>query len=319
MPQELTMSDPSLKSQYDALKSGAGFVELPHRGCIRLTGADRQSFFHNFCTNDIKQLGPGQICEAFVLNSKGKILGFVHAVADEDELLLLGHGDQGPALIQHLDMYLIREKVELSDASSEFCSLFTGQSAATDKLLFGDGELPGQNEFANVDVGGVATRVLHLELAGFGYLLMCQAPDGAALKSSLADQGLIECAEQALEILRVEQKTPWFGIDVDDSNLPQELQRDDKAISFNKGCYLGQETVARIDARGRVNQLLVGLKFPGGTAPAVGDELFDGDAKVGRVTSVVRSFDSDSDIGLGYVRRKYQGAGTELKNAIVIG
>ena len=112
-----------LKRQYDALTSAAGFVELENHCFVRLTGNDRQSFFHNFCTNEIKQLESGQACEAFVLNSKGKILGLVHAIATEDELLLTGNGDQAATLIAHLDMYLIREDVELTDATPELASL----------------------------------------------------------------------------------------------------------------------------------------------------------------------------------------------------
>jgi folate-binding protein YgfZ len=313
------MSDGQLKWQYDALISGSGFVELQKRCCVRLTGKDRQTFFHNFCTNDIKQLAVGKICEAFVLNSKGKILGFVHAVAGENELLLLGHGDQASTLMAHLDKYLIREDVELSDATEEFCSLFVCSADALKGFPGGGSDLPDENQFAEFPMGDVATQVLHLELAGFGYLLMCRNEDLGSLKSTLVDHGLVECSAEALEVVRVEQKTPWFGIDADDSNLPQELQRDDKAISFNKGCYLGQETVARIDARGRVNQLLVGLKFSAETAPAIGEDLIDEDIPVGRVTSVAHSFAKGSDLGLGFVRRKFKDAGTELQNAVVLG
>ena len=92
------MSD-DLKKQHEALSSAAGFVVLEDRCFVRLTGSDRQAFFHNFCTNEIKQLESGQVCEAFVLNSKGKILGFVHAIALDDELLLTGHGDQAPTTL----------------------------------------------------------------------------------------------------------------------------------------------------------------------------------------------------------------------------
>ncbi len=313
------MNGEPLKSQYDALISGSGFVELQQRCCVRITGKDRQTFFHNFCTNEIKHLVAGKICEAFVLNSKGKILGFVHAVAGENELLLLGHGDQASTLMAHLDKYLIREDAELSDATEEFGSLFVCNAEAMKKLPIGGADLPDRNQFAEFPIGDLATRVLHLELAGFGYLLMCRNEDLGSLKSTLVHHGLAECSAEALEIVRVEQKTPWFGIDADDSNLPQELQRDDKAISFNKGCYLGQETVARIDARGRVNQLLVGLKFSAAVAPAIGEELIDEDVSVGRVTSVAHSFAQGSELGLGFVRRKFKDAGTELQNAVVLG
>jgi folate-binding protein YgfZ len=243
----------------------------------------------------------------------------VHAVAGENELLLLGHGDQSETLIQHLDKFLIREDVSLSDGAEDFASLFVCGKSAAETLRSLIADLPAENHFADVELGSVPTKTLHIELAGFGYLLLCGPTDLVTLKSLLTENGLTECSDEALEIVRIEYKTPWFGIDVDDSNLPQELQRDEKAISFNKGCYLGQETVARIDARGRVNQLLVGLKFVGDSPPGVGDDLIDEDGSVGRVTSVAHSFVDGSPVGLGYVRRKYKDEGTWLQNAVVLG
>lgn len=313
------MNDDHLRGQYDTLTDGTGFVELEQRCCVRLTGADRQSFFHNFCTNDIKRLNAGEICEAFVLNTKGKILGFMHVAAGADELLLLGHGSQAPTLIQHLDMYLIREDVSLSDASDDYASFFVPGDAVVEKLGFDDSSALAENRFSRVRLGTVETMCMHLELAGFGYLFLCPFNDVAALKSTFVEKGLSECSAEALEILRVESKTPWFGIDLDDSNLPQEVQRDDQAISFNKGCYLGQETVARIDARGRVNQLLVGLQFAKEGSPGVGEDLTENDATIGRVTSVAHSFGQGCDVGMGYVRRKFKDAGTQLHAAVVLG
>lgn len=308
----------ALERLYEEVKSGSAFVELKNRCVIRLTGSDRQSFFHNFCTNDIKQLGVDEVCEAFVLNSKGKILGYVHAVNCSDELLLIGHGDQAATIMQHLELYLIREDVAISDASKEFAALFVCGESPSESLSKCSPRWPSKNRCVEGQVGEAATIVINLEIAGFGYLLMCQRNDLASLKQSLLDAGLSEGTSEALNIVRVEQKTPWFGLDVDDLNLPQELQRDEQAISFNKGCYLGQETVARIDARGRVNQLLVGLTFLPETDPVVGTELVDGDSTVGRTTSVAFSYARNSPIGLGYVRRKYKTDGTTLDNAIVL-
>ena len=113
-------------------------------------------------------------------------------------------------------------------------------------------------------------------------------------------------------IVRIENQTPWFGNDIDDRNLPQELQRDEKAISFNKGCYLGQETVARIDAIGHVNHWLVGLKFSEPNNAAIDGELSVGEKQVGRVTSVSPTPDGNGTIGLGFVRRMHAKEGAVL-------
>ncbi len=311
------MSD-DLRQQYTSLTSEAGFVVLRDRCFVRLTGRDRQAFFHNFCTHEIKGLLPDQACEAFVLNSRGKILGYVHAFATAEELLLTGHGDQAGTLIAHLDQYLIREDVELADATQELAAVFICGEQARDRLAETGVTLPRENYLCETQIGDTLVRIAHIELAGLGYLVVCRQSELEHVLSTLANSDLVACSMDALNIVRVEQKTPWFGIDVDDSNLPQELQRDEKAISFNKGCYLGQETVARIDARGRVNQLLVGLKVSG-PALAVGTELIHEDKSVGRITSLVESFREGCQIGLGYVKRSFKEPGTEIGSAIVRG
>ena len=311
------MSD-SLEAFSNTLRSESGFVELSSRCYVRLSGEDRKKFLHNFCTNEIKGLADGRVCEAFVLNEKGKILAYVHVIAAPDELMLTGHGDQAKTLISHLDKYLIREGVTLTDATQEIGSLFVRGEKTIELLSVLDGELPGRNEVATISIDGVDCQVSHLELAGFGFLVSCAKSDLAHLNTTLSAAGVAECSEESLEIIRVEEKTPWFGADVDDSNLPQELQRDEIAISFDKGCYLGQETVARIDARGRVNWLLVGLKFTGESASEPGDELSSEGKPAGRVTSVVYSYQQKSNIGIGYVRRGFQEAGTELGDSVFV-
>lgn len=309
------MSD-ELKTAYTALTSGAGFVVLGDRCFVRLTGIDRQSFFHNFCTNEVKQLEPGQVCETFVLNTKGKLLGFVHAIVTTDELLLTGHGDQAGKLIAHLDMYLIREDVELSDATEELASVFLCGEQASEKLVAIGVKVPPENGSCDATLGGINVRIANIELAGFGYLIVCPQRELQQVKSTLGNADMPDSSIAALHIVRVEQRTPWFGIDADESNLPQELQRDEQTINFNKGCYLGQETVARIDARGRVNQLLVGLKFTNDQTIA-GDELTHEEKPAGRITSVVKSFRDDCYLGLGYVKRSFKEPGTEIGNAVV--
>lgn len=311
------MSD-DLNREYTALTSAAGFVVLDDRCFVRLTGIDRQAFFHNFCTNDIKQLEPGQVCEVFVLNSKGKILGFLHAISTADELLLTGHSNQAETLIAHLDKFVIREDVELSDATQELGSVFVCGEQASHVLSTIGIESPPKNCNRQALFGGIQVSIANVELAGFGQLIICPQADLESVTSTLKQAGAAACSPESLQIVRIEQKTPWFGIDASDSNLPQELQRDEQAINFNKGCYLGQETVARIDARGRVNQLLVGLKFTG-DPPSVGDELVHNEEFAGRVTSVVKSFRDDCHLGLGYVKRNFKEPGSVLDNAIVLG
>ena len=310
-----------LTEQFDQLTLACGFVRLSDRSFVSLAGQDRQTFLNNFCTNDTKKLAIGEVCEAFVLNGKGKLLGYVHAIADNEELLLTGHGAQAETLIEHLDKYVIREDVQMSDQTESLASIFVCGGQTVDRLSQICGQLPEVNHFSEHELDSVKFRLVHAEFAGDGYLLICDSSSIEALAAGLAKADVSECSPAALEIVRVEAKTPWFGIDADDSNLPQELQRDDKAISFNKGCYLGQETVARIDARGRVNQLLVGLKSDLNGSLAVGEVLVD-EKPAGRISSIAQLPSSDSQqtqhIAIGYVRRQFKEPGTKLGDWVVV-
>lgn len=309
------------QAQYDSLTQASGFVKLPNRCFVSMTGEDRQKLLHSFCTNDIKKLTSGDVCEAFVLNTKGKLLGHVHAIAAEDELLLTGHGDQSSTLIEHLDKYVIREDVEMAARDDQLSSVFVCGNKAAESLAKICGELPGLNQFTQHEVDSNSFKLVQIELAGPGFLIICNTSSIEELTVSLTKSGIAECSLAALEIVRVKARTPWFGIDADDSNLPQELQRDEIAISFDKGCYLGQETVARIDARGRVNQLLTGFRFTGDSTPPLG-EFSHEEKTAGKITSLAQlptsSNDTSSFIAIGYVRRQHRDPGTQLGDWVVV-
>jgi folate-binding protein YgfZ len=298
--------------QYRCLTVESGYVALVNRTLISITGKDRHQLLHSFCTADIKALGPGQGTEAFVLNDKGKILGYVLVLALEDRLLLSGAGDQTNTLIEHLDKYVIREDVQFADQSHSLDSVFVCGEQSKERLQQIYPDLPVRNQVVSVEISGVETLIAQVEIAGFGYLIVCETGRFKTLATELAAAGVVACDESALEIVRVENRTPWYGLDVDDRNLPQELQRDQLAISFTKGCYLGQETVARIDAIGHVNQWLVGLRFSGEAGSVVCGELTFQSKAVGRVTSAVRMPVGDW-IGLGYVRRALAKTGVDLE------
>jgi len=279
--------DAALLEQYEQLKNGSAFVRLDST-VIEIAGDDRQAFLHNFCTNEIKGLEAGHACEAFVLNGKGKTIAHVHVLNTGDSLVLHGVAGIGPVLMEHLDRYIIREDVQLTDLSSQWPVTFTP----------GDSPLGPNTLFFNKDND---TILAHVELAGFGNLNICDV-----------DSDATEVSIEALEMLRVEKRTPWFGRDIDDSNLPQELVRDEKAISFNKGCYLGQETVARIDAMGKVNRVLVPVSID--AELPVGSELVVGDKAMGKLTSVAWSPAQNDWLGMAIVRRPSEVVGSVLKH-----
>ena len=286
----------SIQGEIDCLKDEAGFVRLADHGVIELTGEDRLKFLHNFCTADIKQLSPGDQTEAFILNGKGKSLCFANVLATEDRLLLVFNlAATAPDVIAHLDMYLIREDVELSDRSNELSVWFVSGSQVGDRL--------SGMESSNLTVAPA-------EIAGDGWLLLGADAGAEAIEASLLAKQIQACGVEALLVRRVQSVTPWNGIEVTVDNLPQELDRDEKSISFNKGCYLGQETVARLDALGRVNWVLRGFLCPEGMEPEVGSKLEVEGKAAARITSVAYSELDGRWLAIGFAKRGFEKPGT---------
>lgn len=276
-------------------------------GRLILTGADRVKFLHNFCTADIKRMQVGELREAFVLNIKGKLHGHVHVLCREEGLELISWPNQTEVLRTHLDRFLIREKVAFHSADlvgTGFLFGATIDSATVESVPAGSWREFGAGEAACLVAAG--------EFCGPGWLVLPSQPSGAAGTLTLPfDISRLKVAsESELEHWRVLHACPRFGVDSSDETLPQELQRDEKAISFDKGCYLGQETVARIDSLGHVNRLLVRVSLstmPTATLPA---ELRSQDTVVGMLTSKVAA--DPQPLGLATVKRSVAKPGQRL-------
>jgi folate-binding protein YgfZ len=305
-----------------------------------MRGQDRQAFLHNLCTNDIRRLTTGEGCEAFCTDVKGKIVAHVYVLARDAELLFLTVPGQAATLIAHLDRYIIREDVQLHDQSDTTCWLWIAaasevlaDSAATTQL-----DKPWQSRSQSID--GVECLIARYDLLrSTGYLLCYDSQFNAQVQQHLQSTGAPKCSEAAWHTLRIESGVPLFGADFSAANLPQEIDRDRQAISFNKGCYLGQETIARIDALGHVNQKIVLVQFAatatakgGGAAvpetgipetgiteagiPQAGMELTVAGKNVGQVTSSCWSPHFGSPLALATVRRGSNATGNQLDSAL---
>ena len=301
-----------------ALESGVGMVPLLDRTQIALRGPDRISFLHNLCTNDIRRLTPGQGCEAFLLNAQGKTLAHVYVFAEEEQLVLDTVPGQGEFLLRHLDRYLIREKVELVPILNRHDLLFAGPW--TKELLKKHGVLdPPLEHCGNARVAGGQFSLRRVDLVG-PESWMIALPAGEIYRlfgNASIELGATPCGATAFTAARIAAGVPLFGDDITDANLPQEIGRDRQAISFTKGCYLGQETVARIDALGHVNRLLVGLRGTGESAMPCGLELRAADGKpVGNITSTAFSHRLRRPIALGLVRRAQAAPGAKLTSDV---
>ncbi|MBP87637.1 MAG: folate-binding protein [Planctomycetaceae bacterium] len=301
--------------QDDVLRDGAGYCDFSSRTQIEILGADRAKVLHGLCTNDINRLNSGEGCEAFLTNIQGRTIGFVYVFCLDKSLVLEtvpGHSDH---LIASIDRYVIREDVALSDRSAEWGELLlSGEQSASLLGSLADFELPSESlGTCQGLVAGIETEVRRVSYcAPTAFFLRCQANEAQQLAEALESADAAACSPEAVDIGRIEMGTPLFGQDITDENLPQEVNRDSQAISFTKGCYLGQETVARIDALGHVNRKLVQLRFAGEQVPAPGSPIELDGKRLATITSSCISERLGRPLALAYVRRGQERPGNVL-------
>lgn len=309
-------------AEYHCARQDAALFDISHHGQIEASGADAASFLHNLCTNEVKNLPAGAGCEAFLTTGQAKIVAFVviyHALNSQAHHVFFL--DAGPGMAEkvlgHLNRYLISEQVELANRTHDVAMMHVAGPRARQALERARGErIPELVELRHttLTIAGADCQVRrHQPLGLLGYDLLCERDRAAAVWSTLLAAGARPAGLQAYDTLRIEAGTPLYGRDIDDTNLPQEVTRAEQTISFTKGCYIGQETVARIRTYGHVNRLLVGLKLSGEAPASFGATLLHMGKEVGRVTSSVVSPRLGQPIALAYVRRGSHEPGTILE------
>ncbi len=302
-------------AEYARAKTEVALFDLTGRTHIEMTGKDRVKFLHSFSTNDIKSLAVGRGCEAFLPTIQGKVLAHLFVFAEADSLWLDSIPGCAAQIVPHLSKFRIREDVEFVDRTSELGVLFLTGPDAEDWLKRLDLPVvlsPLQHGRARNE----RLQVRRVDLLGVpGWELCLPAQEAAALWTQITTAGIKPAGMDVFQALRIESGMPWYGLDITTDNLAQEVARTATAISFNKGCYLGQEPIARIDALGHVNQELRSLHFASVPAPASGTQLFgvEDDKAIGRITSSVISPADDLPVALGYVRRNFNTAGSLVR------
>src|SRR3954467_2444689 len=250
-------------------------VDRSERGKLALTGADAKDFLHGQLTNDILGLAPGHGCYAAFLTHKGKMLGDLRVFDLGDELRLDCERVVLQELFNMIRRYKLGREVELHKRTVEMALLSViGPDAPR---LAG----PAEHDNAHVALGGAEVVAVTTDV---GVDVFCWAADREAVRAALQ---FPDGDESAAEIVRVERGRPRYGIDLDESVIPQEAGLNERAVSFTKGCYVGQETVARLHYRGKPNRHLRGLRLAEQVQP--GTELRLGEREVGRITSVAAS------------------------------
>ena len=274
---------------YRALTEACGLVDRSDRGKLALTGQEAKDFLHGQVTNDIESLEPGRGCYAAFLTHKGKMLGDMRVLDLGDELLLDTERVALQELFNMIRRYKLGRDVELHKRTLELGLLsLVGPRAET----FG---LEREHDNRRDEIGGQPVVLARTDV---GVDVFVPAGGVDAVRAAL---GLPEVSEDVAEIVRVERGRPRFGIELDDGVIPQEAGLNERAVSFTKGCYVGQETVARLHYRGKPNRHLRGLRLSAPASP--GDELRLGEKVVGRLGTVVDS-PAFGPIALAIVRRE---------------
>ena len=297
-------AQPPPAEDYRALTQECGLLDRSERGKLALTGAGAVEFLNGQVTNELADLRPGEGRYAAFLTHKGKMLGDLRILALGDdpaqpptELLLDTERVALQALFDMIRRTKVGYELELHKRTLERGLLSLIGPAA--QSIAGVQQL-GATEHANVSTELAGVSALAVRTAE-GIDLICDAAETERLAAVLLERGAARVSAEAAECLRVERGRPRYGVDMDDSTIPQEADLNERAVSFSKGCYVGQETVARLFYRGKPNRHLRGLRL---SAPAgTGDELRLADRVVGRLGSAAVS-PALGPIALALVRRE---------------
>ena len=309
----------SFDEEYAALRSGAGLIDYSTQALIEVGGADRVGFLHGLLTNDIKRLVPGAGCQAALLDASAKVTALVLVSAEPDALWLMCDVDQASVVVATLERYVFSEHVTITNHERRW-AVFALQGPRTPELLStvrGSDGLREPGDHLTLLVDGRALRFVRHELAGgSGVLCLVAADDARAAWEHLLrwgrPAGLMPVGWEALNTARIEAGVPWPAIDVTDANLLPETGLETMLASDTKGCYLGQEIIARLTTYGSVSRKLMGLRIEAQQVPPVGSRLCSDDQDVGWVSSACRSPALRQSVALGYLKRGWYEPGVRV-------
>lgn len=308
-------------AEHTAVRRQAGIADLSHRGKLRVTGDDRIKWLQSVISNDILPLKPGQGRYSSFLSHKGKMLAYFRVYIQPDHVVVEDVGDVGDATFLALRKFLLYgTKAKLDNCGESWgLVLVSGpQAAAILGAAFGcDPSTLSLLEFLTADIAGKPAMIIRTEETGeedFEVLLPADAVAAAWDQVMQAGQahGIRPFGKQAREALRMEAGLPQAGPDLNEEIVPPEANLEGKAFSLSKGCYPGQEVVARMDTYGSVRRRLVGLMIDDAVIPPRGAKLFSGDREVGWVSSAVQSPQLRSAIAFGFPLRDFSKPGTAL-------
>jgi folate-binding protein YgfZ len=305
---------------YDAIRGGAVLGAVDRRAQLAVAGADRASYLQGLLTNDIEALQPGSGCYATWLTPQGRMIADMHVLQSETMMLLDVPADLLDSLMQRLDQFLFTENVQLQSLAGALASVWVhGPESATVVARVLDVEALdtwAAYRHARVsmrsepDTAVVVARIDQLGVPGFA--LYVDPARREALVAALVEAGAAHVSPDAIEAARIASGYPVFGIDMTNDTIPLEAGIEGRAISFTKGCYVGQEVIIRVLHRGggRVARKLVTLRIDGGV-PQRGAKLYAAEREIGAITSAAES-PRLGTIAFGYVHRDFVAPGTAV-------
>jgi folate-binding protein YgfZ len=307
--------------EYAALHKSCGKMDMAQRGVLEISGRDRLDFLNRFLTNELIRketsapISAGQGVYAFLLNNKGRIVTDMNVLELGERTLLETDARNVQSLKSTLEKFIFSEKVQFKSLIGQLheIALIGPKSAEALRRLAPQITDLAQLNSVSVELGTVPTIIFRDDPCGTsGFFLLVASESAAKLWTELEFTKSVGWA--AFNSRRIEAGRPFFGIDFDDTVLPAETGQLERAVSFTKGCYLGQEIVARMHARGQIARQIVGIRMAGEFLPFAGAPIYDSpQSQIGIVTSSTMSpILSNAAIGLAMVKKPFAGVGTNL-------
>jgi tRNA-modifying protein YgfZ len=295
-----------------AVREGAGLFDLRGRGLLVATGPQRQKFLHGLLSNDVQSRGAGQGVRASLMDVKGHLVAFLRVLVDASEIVIEVAGDRVDAVERLLVHYRVAAPVRFRREDALVIGLVGARAADVLAAVGAESPAPPPESHAIVSIAGTAVRVVRAgDLPAGGFVLHVTPAARDAVVAALTAAGAIAIDDAAVDVLRIEDGRPWYGPDVTEDNLLHETGLVAEYHSPTKGCYVGQEVIARLDARGgNVNKVLRGLRLGAPAQP--GDAISAAGKEVGRVTTAGVSEELGA-IAMGYVHRSAAEPGTRVE------
>jgi len=287
---------------YEALRTGAAWLDLSARGKIKLTGEDRARLLHALTTNHIQQLTPGQGCYAFFLNDKGRILADANILCRPDNFLLDVEPEAREKLYAHLDHYIIADDVTLEDLTAHTATIAVEGPQSADVLGKLGAPVP-EAEYASLAWDSRLVARLN-SAGGVGFFIFAPVSEKDQLIAQLEAAGALPAVAEAARVVRLEHGKARYGEDFSERFLAQEANQP-QALHFSKGCYLGQEIVERVRSRGQIHRVLMPLLLETSEPPEPGAKLQVGETAAAEITSAAYSPALKKVAALAYVKTEF--------------